>query len=310
MKRLVLSLVAAVAVVGGLSSAAAAYDPFTLGLAQDADAYSTRLPLIEINDCTGDFACDSAGDYCGDCCDCCSAGVYFEMELLLLQYLRTQGLLVGDDAGEEVVSELEGAPRITLGYVMPDGLGVRFRYFEFDHHFDAAEVFSGLDVDTYTIDAELFERFTLNDCWDLEGSFGARYTEFAETMQDNLVLRENRVHGFGLIAGLELRRQVAIGAIYGRVRQSILADDITRINAGSGTDTFRSTVVGISEINIGYELSRQLGNGSLLYGRIGGEYQQWSNFSSAFDGVTGEDFWDGASDVGFAGFSFTGGLLY
>jgi hypothetical protein len=311
MKRL-LFLGVAVAMVGALCSTASAYELFTLGMSQDVDDSTTRLPLVEIDSCTGCVTCDSA---CDSCDNCCASGVFFEMELLLLQYLRTEGLIVGDAAGaaEQVPSSLEGAPRISLGYIGADGLGVRARYFEFHHQLEANEALSRLDVDTYTIDTELFERFNLDDRWDLEASFGARYVEFAETMRDQdaaLELRHNLVHGFGLIGGVELRRQVCCGAIYGRFRQSILAEDRTRINTGSGTDTSLDTVVGISEINIGYELSRNLSNGSLVYFRVGGEYQMWSNFSSAFDGVTGEAFWDGASDVGFAGLAFTGGLVY
>ena len=41
---------------------------------------------------------------------------------------------------------------------------------------------------------------------------------------------------------------------------------------------------------------------------IGGEYQQWENFSSSFDGGA-EGVWDGPSDVGFGGFRFSIGLV-
>jgi hypothetical protein len=67
MKRLALSLVAAVALAGGFSHTSSAYDWTTLSGDQDVYASTTRLPLVAIGDCTGDAGCM---DSCDDCCDC------------------------------------------------------------------------------------------------------------------------------------------------------------------------------------------------------------------------------------------------
>ena len=111
MKRLVLSLVAAVALVGGQSSTASAYDHFASGMAQDVYASTTQLPLVAINDCTGYAGCDTGCDSCGDCC---SGGCYFEVEFLFLQYLRAEDCGWVTTANEQVNGNMEVAPRISL----------------------------------------------------------------------------------------------------------------------------------------------------------------------------------------------------
>jgi hypothetical protein len=69
MKRLALSLVAAIALAGGFSHTSSAYDWTILnGASEDVYASTTRLPLVAIGDCTGDAGCFDACDDCG--CDC------------------------------------------------------------------------------------------------------------------------------------------------------------------------------------------------------------------------------------------------
>lgn len=326
MIRLTLSSAAALALTLGLGSVASATDWLMANSGRD-EVYTstTQLPIVAIDGCNGGCngncgACDGCGD-CGDC-DGCSEGYFFEFELLVLQYLRADGLRVAGlfPEANNVPSELAAAPRISVGYISPDGLGVRLRYFQFSQGLNAIEPNSAIVVDTYTIDAELFERFALNQNWDLEASLGARFNEFSETITDAFLLpnipvglsTQNSLHAFGLITGLELRRQVGGGAVYGRVRQSILAGDKVQSIGPAGGPLFevsdvRDAVFGITELNIGYEVCSELDNGGVVYGRIGGEYQLWSNYSGSTIILPLPI---GTTDVGFAGISFTAGIYY
>jgi len=312
MVRFALSGAAALALSIGLCGSASASNWLTRS-ADENNVYSstTQLPLTDISGC--DEYCDDGCETCDECGDSCHWW-FSEAELLVLQYHREDGMRVGDLAPtEDVGPDANIAPRLSFGYITPGGLGVRLRYFEFDQSMAANEANSFLNVDTMVFDAEFFERFSLNYNWTMEGSFGVRYTDFAEVMLDQdaaLETRLNEFKGWGLIGGLELRRQICWGALYGRLRHSILTDDHLWVNNGSGTDNLAETIVSISEINVGYELARNLSSGAILYFRTGGEYQLWSDFSSHFDGVVGESFWDGGSDVGLAGVSFATGLYY
>jgi hypothetical protein len=216
---------------------------------------------------------------------------------------------VGDDSPEDDINpgEFQASPRITLGYIAPGGLGIRGRYWEFNQVLNPNEGAPGaLAIDTYTIDVEVFERFAINDAWDFEVFGGVRYNSFDENFADLVGDTEFRTVGFdgyGIIGGLEARREMLRGAIYGRARWGILMDDKRLTNTGSGTQDLLDTTVGVTEIAVGYEVSRVAAGGSLVFARFGVEYQQWSNYSSNFNTADAdpEQFWTGSSDVGFAG---------
>jgi hypothetical protein len=267
----------------------------------------------------GDGLCDGkAASDCADYCGCAARGVpYVELEFTYFRYHRADGLRVGDDAPADDINpgRFEISPRLTLGYIGAGGLGIRGRYWEYNAQLAPNEGLpSALNIDTYTIDLELFERLAINDCWDFEVSGGVRYNSFDENFFDLVGEAETRTvgfDGFGLIGALEARRQMRLGAIYGRARLGILMDDKRLTNVGSGTQDLLDTTLGVTEIAVGYELSRTTARGSLLFARFGFEYQQWSNYSSNFDSsaVEPENFWTGASDVGFAGMTFSLGWM-
>src|SRR5437867_4106589 len=84
MKRLALSTAAALALTMGLTSATSAYDWMNLGVANnDVYAATTRLPLVQINDCTGACDCNNGCNLnCDDCCDC--IGNWYDNTLLFV----------------------------------------------------------------------------------------------------------------------------------------------------------------------------------------------------------------------------------
>jgi hypothetical protein len=267
--------------------------------------------------CDGTAAKDGDGD-CDWCNGQCVGRSYVELEATYFRYHRADGLRVGSDALADDINpgRFFAAPRFTVGYISAGGLGIRGRFWHFNQVLNPNEgAPSALAVDTYNVDLELFERFNVNGPWDFEVFGGVRYNSFDENM-DDMVGGENEhrrvgFQGFGLIGGMEARRQMQRGAIYGRARFGILMDDKSLINSGSGTQQLFDTALGVTEIAMGYEWSRPTARGSWVWARFGVEYQQWQNFSSNFTAGTAspEAFWTGASDVGFAGFTASVGWM-
>ena len=119
-------------------------------------------------------------------------GIVFQAEALFFKYHRADGVRAGSysnvppDFTDDVNFDPEATPRLTLGYVFDNGLGFRGRWWKYDHQGAAVFPATGvaMNVDTYTLDLEVFENFELNDCWTAEISGGVRYNEFDETMLD------------------------------------------------------------------------------------------------------------------------------
>lgn len=308
MKLLTRSLVAALALAFGYGGSA---------LAGDSCGCGDMLASPSWNAC---------GDCCYDnCCDPCGGGAggigfFGEAEVLFLRYHRADGVRVGSDVpGDNAEFDFDPAMRYTAGIIGPGGMGARIRYFDFDH--TAGSVDGGqIGVDLWNIDIEAFEAFALNDVWALEVSGGIRFTNFREAMIDNpaapeldLVAetRQIGVDAVGGIVGLEARRATGLGVLYARSRFAIIQGDKQLFNTGSGQAVeLLDVTTSVLELAIGSELNYQLGNGAVLFGRSGLEWQQYHALSSAFDRVTDENWWDGDSDVGFGGFTFAAGVSY
>ncbi len=62
-----------------------------------------------------------------------------------------------------------------------------------------------MDVDTWLLDMEVFDRIQMNDCWDVEISGGVRYNEFEEVLTDPIPPgnRLNAFDGWGGLLGFE-----------------------------------------------------------------------------------------------------------
>ena len=77
--------------------------------------------------------------------------------------------------------------------------------------------------------------------------------------------------------------------------------------------SLNDSTAGMFEIGIGYELDYELGNGTVVFGRCGGEFQQWLDYSHSFGsggagGSHNEAFFGDSSNVGFAGLLVSVGL--
>jgi hypothetical protein len=160
----------------------------------------------------------------------------------------------------------------------------------------------------------------------MEISGGVRYCNFNEQMLDPAVagvpvgeLREVGFNGAGLVTGVEARRALGgLGLLYARTRLAVVQDDkfvFQGNNVGPvpvATQDVRliDTTGGMVELAVGSELNYALAGGAVLFARSGLEWQNWWNFSNEFDFLTDEDTFDGATDVGFGGFTFSLGMSY
>jgi hypothetical protein len=266
--------------------------------------------------------CGCGGGLCGGCC----GAIVFDAELLFFKYQRAGGTRVGDAAGERVFGDHEVAPRLTAGYIFGNGLGFRARYFEWDHLQSTlnANPIEYLDVDTYNIDLEVFEKFQVNRNWMVEISAGVRYNEFRETLRDQDEFRIHDFDGWGGIVGLEATRSLGRwGGLYARARGALMEGDKFVQNEDGGnqileTDFIDDSTQGMTELAIGYEISRYFGR-SLVTFRGGYEWQNWFNYSSAFVGPVNphaaagdspEEVFVGPADVGFNGWTLMLGIEY
>ncbi|QDT05755.1 hypothetical protein K227x_41590 [Rubripirellula lacrimiformis] len=253
------------------------------------------------------------------------AGLFGESEVLFFHYNRADGNRSGNYSlnpnvdSDDVDFDIEASPRLTLGYRTVDGLGFRARYF--DYSAEAAATFDTVDasmsVETYTLDFEIFDRFSFGRDWTFELSGGVRYNEFVETMVNYLPvapIRENIFRGFGGIVGGEAQRSIGLGcAFYARGRGAILTGDKKVNNGVGGTpdESVRLTesIFSVMELASGLQYSRGLFNDAVQVQLRGGyEWQLWTNYSSSFDAITSVSStpgilpsFGGPADVGFHG---------
>ena len=250
---------------------------------------------------TGYGGCDACG---GSLCCCDQSAMYFQYENTFFRYHRADGVRVGvAEPDEQVEFDFEYAPRITLGFVGPRGLGLRFRYWDYDHLQWAREGVSNtfLDVNTYNFDTEFFEEIELNCCTSLELSAGIRYNDFDEHLVDGGVVNMNTsFSGWGGMLGAQVNRSLGRGALFARGRTAILMSDARVLDGVGDLVHLLDSTQGMTEIALGYEVSACLGRATVTTS-IAGEWQNWNNFSSNFSAGINETNAAGRSDVGFGG---------
>lgn len=310
-------------------------------------ALSARLPDAAANEymgvCSDTCSVAPSGgcgmdncDGCDDCrrwdiCDstCGTGGYFFTAEALIFQYFRSDGVRAGSfnnvpaATTDDIDFDHVATPRFTVGFVSDSGIGARLRYWEFAQ--SGAPVFAAsgaaMTVDTYNLDFELFERFQVTNCWDVEISAGIRYNEFDESMSDPIPAstRFNSFTGFGGILGLEgIRHLGAYGSLYSRARFGILQDDhfVSNLNVGAAQNAvLLDCTHTMTELAFGYERTFETSRGRLFFGRLGYEWQHWTNFSSAFTPFTTAPAnppaaFAGQSDVGFGGVALALGVEF
>jgi len=161
-----------------------------------------------------------------------------------------------------------------------------------------------IDMETFTIDLEVFQVLDINECTAVELAVGLRYNEF-EMFEDGEDADVD-FGGFGLTLAGEARRAAFCGDVYAKARFSILTGDIDYNSVDAVTSgTFNNHITDQLELGVGYQRSRCMSNGSTVSLRVGYELQRWSEYGVA---DTNDD--DFLTDVGFAGFVLGGTIQF
>jgi hypothetical protein len=285
---------------------------------------------------TGCGCCDTS---CGDCwgCSSCCPHLYAAYESVFLKphFSRDAAFFIerpGAVPAFEEVSfdwDLEYSPRFEVGYLNPCGLGVRARYWRFDHSTtqtgavtgnasihasfsstedDAAVVIDGVDAITATHSLKL-------DVLDVEGmkyacgmlfSGGFRWARMDQDYRadavggfDETILGHHDIDAFGLTGAMEYYQSVSCSiSAFVKIRESLLYGDstfnATGINSngdvtGVITRSHDGDLISVSELQVGVEWSMCTQSGGKLYVTAAAEAQYWHNAGTGLPGEVGSD---------------------
>jgi hypothetical protein len=234
---------------------------------------------------------------------------YFaRLENTFMSYGQEGG--AADAAGGTADFGNDYTPRLELGYVGSQGIGIRGRYWRYD---DSESTDSAnndkVKVDSDYYDLELFQQWQVTDKTELEGAIGVRWLAFNQGATNNAINREvdSDFNGYGATLAVQAKRKWGIGKVYGRSRLSVLLGehDIQHINTATGTVLTdvdaEDDPVSQLELTFGYEVARELPWGS-LNANLGYEWQYWTNVAPAnttFGGIGNGDVLEDASFRGF-----------
>lgn len=222
---------------------------------------------------------------------------------------------------------MEFSPRVFLGYVGPGGLGVRLRYWQFDHSargdsavMDLIEELSGeqnnfdLSLEAHALDLEATQQGMIGN-WELQAAGGVRYATLSQGFNVDFV--DPAADDFGAFAkfegvgptfALQARRPLFDSglSLFGAARGSLLFGTTRLRGTGdlSGVNAFDIEVtrhlLKVWELQIGAEYAYVFEGGARLFTRAAYEAQVWE---------VGSVLGLGGSDVGFVGPTFSVGLL-
>ena len=192
------------------------------------------------------------------------ARAFIAGEAVILRPYQSEGEAPGFDA--------EAAPRVTAGLVGEDGLGIRFRWFDWSafnpNNVDVVERIERLSMET--IDVELTQSFSHGN---LSGvaSAGYRYADYREF---GFFDADNMRNSNGLVVGLELAHLVTDDILlFGKGRYSL-----QYASRGTETGTPRSNLFfTTAEIQLGAEATLwRFEGGGRVFVRGAAEAQAWS----------------------------------
>ena len=244
---------------------------------------------------------------------CCrSAGLSGGAELTLLKPYHSLGIRGADDT--DLSFNLKASPRAWLGYSNSEGLGLRARYWQFDHSVSGSSDVAGRDdsarFDVYVLDGELTSSEWIGQHWDVTLAGGLRYVEYEETRVSTTratgaIFRyhEFGFSGLGPTLAASVSRPLGGGfSIFADSRASVVVGDEREIVTGPVEEDRESDNIRlIGDLQLGSQWSRPIRGGGEFFVRAASEAHYWDTFS-------GEDFFDGGESVGFAGVSFAVGI--
>lgn len=215
---------------------------------------------------------------------------------------------VSDVVGSNADFDHDYTPRLEVGYVGRQGMGIRARYWSYDDDARADGNTGEINVDTDSFDLEVFQQWQLTQNTELEGAIGVRHVDFNQNVFDTASSNtyEGDFDGWGVTAGLQVKRKWGIGKVYGRSRLSALLGDhdITLRNSAGAViveSDANDNPVSQLELALGYEIARDFTWGK-LNANLGYEWQYWTNLGlgdSTFGGIGNDDVLE---DVSFKGF--------
>jgi hypothetical protein len=214
---------------------------------------------------------------CDDWYSCQPAHLDFGAELAFLAPNSTTGL---GPSGIAFFPSTETFPswRLWLGYTGPKGLGVRARYWEFDHLAtnDLNAFTYGLDA--YTADLELTYSKLIGNDWDVLVSGGVRHFGFRE---ERAALATSFVKSdlTGLVVGAEVNRAL-IGNLrgYGLARAATVFGNLSGEVPPGFVVYLESRHAFMWESQLGLEYCRETRCGELSL-RLGAEVMHWDSVS-------------------------------
>jgi hypothetical protein len=248
-----------------ISSGPVVAQDMNLASATDMNDIYNRLAELESRVATrSTTAAGTCGCVSDNCCgDYCQAGFIAGAELAWLKAFEGDG-----DFGDFNYDE---GFRFWVGYQRADGLGVRFRYFDFDQEAD-----NGDEFDTTHSDLEIYDAVQVGHNWDLVIGAGIRYLDVL--FDDVGGVFTQSFTGPGPVVTAELYRHISDrAALYAIGRESILVGDFDESGIGFQIENEDSTLM-VSELLLGLQLHRGW-NRALLFGRVGWEAQYYHDLS-------------------------------
>ena len=229
------------------------------------------------------------------CCDPCPCpGFTFGAEMAMLKFHENVGAAEG-------YGDWEPAPRIWAGWTTAGGLGIRFRWFDYQDS-NADSVIERVRL--YTVDAEVTDSFQLGSKWSGLFSGGVRYGENNEITEFGMGGTRRLLDcGVGPVVGVELNRRVTDHiSLFAVGRESLLfgnvvSDEVVPVRVSN-------TCFSISEIQLGGEWRRPFNGCAYFFARTAVEAQWWGGSQTSapayFDGY--------ATDVGLVGATVSIGI--
>ncbi len=264
--------------------------------------------------CTDNSCCEAVKS-CDSCCD--NGGFVGGIEFLILKahLAGATGPLGGLANSQGPTWDWEVAPRIWFGKENAEGLGVRLRYFQFDHtasnggSLGGTALISGLEM--HTLDAEIYQMSQIQRVL-LQGGAGIRYssiersTSGAGALGGSLTLQHD---GVGPTVFLNAFRPFGDHglAFYAGGRGSLTYGD-QKLNVGGLNARYQDQLVSILEASLGIQWTSESGK---FFARSGFEAQSWhlgqpnSNLSIPLITTLGN-----ATDVGLVGASLAIGIRH
>jgi hypothetical protein len=226
--------------------------------------------------------------------ECGSGGLFGSIEVTFLKpYLSGAQTSFGFATGQLLDTTTKSDVRYILGYRTDSGLGIRGRYWSFDHNYEYAPPFAGshLGIRLDVADLEVTTEQLLRR-WNLGLSGGVRYGKLTYSNAGVTIFGPGTVtfEGVGPTVSLDARRGLGNTGLsfFGNVRGSVMVGSVRNgsILPFLPRGTIEQEVMTTFENQLGVAWNHCLPNNVMLQVRAAWETQYWMN-STLSDDVYG-----------------------